>query len=1210
MAPKTGDVRTRSPRPGNGRDCPPPSMTNESKTPAPPKRPRPSFFRRPAFLLALAVAFLVVAIASANSFLNKRDVQDRLAQFLHEKAGIKADFDAITLEFFTGELSGKGITLDFERNKLLLSLQQFSVRFTPLALFIGEISVTAVTADEIYLDTSETVKSAAKTEHGKLPDFLTHLSLRRAEINRFYWNQGTKGTLFVDKVRIASRFGSLFYQSPTTMRIRRLKYLGAKTHVFADKIVQNGFFIFDLSQPRIVDESRIASRIRAEGLLVSFQKRRKPWLTNPGWDEDLTATIAKNYGGTLPENRSYLHVPRFDVNFEKNRGSVVLNSLGLRLGDADLKASGNYNHGTGILAFKLATEKPAPFSKLPLGQAQIRQAFTDFTLALNVKGNAKSLDENRLKVELDAGFTGNKISETDGDLSISLKGEIVNATLTADPVVARMGGGNLTARGTLGLKTGETDLDFTCDDLSALTVVRLFSTTNIPSLTDCRGRLSGKVTAPKLQLSMTSADAGYEFLHFGPAAGELALEDGNLKLDVRSTSSEVGTSRLTMRIAEVFDGFKQALDLESRYENVDLRKALNAKSLDGRISGTFTLQRRDTSNAGKGDFKVTGFRFFDREVGDLTAKVDLKNKHLVVAPIGIEVAEPAIAVSTAKGLVFDFDQYGYAFAGELMPELALKGQFKKADKEHLDLSLDVKNMPLKIFSSLMPFEPQKSALTGKFDLKYAVYEPIRSQMRGEVKELLLQMPEGDVSLARPSRLDYDNRAFKFTRFEIKEGEGNVILDGALGMENNSALKVSGKVDFDVISDFNPFIAESDHPTSLDLTLKGDIFKPQLFGKVVLDGNAIVFRNLPADLEDIEGEVRFNGNRIDFPGLKFNYDDAPMVVDGYVATDYEKITAADLTLTGAEVPIHLANGLNMLADMDVRLKGSGTLGVAGKFNVVEGQYNRDFGLVNFILQPRGSGLEDDEDARPFAVLPGDTRLDLAVRNTGDFTIKNNLAELEMQADLKLEGTLSRPTLMGQVDLVNGEVNAFGIDFEDAAGYIQFRRNDGLNPEINIVAKKEIQEFEIKARVEGKLDNLKLKLDSTPSLDRREILSILFYGQTPDQLVGERRHQFTQTAAISQLASVLSKPINKVSGLDVVEVSSRQESSNSTIQRLSVGKSVSERFNLLFTTDLGVEDPERALELEYQFFDNFYFIAAKDLGEGERYRFDLNFRIQGY
>src|SRR3989338_9022852 len=102
------------------------------------------------------------------------------------------------------------------------------------------------------------------------------------------------------------------------MTVRHLKYLGAKVHVFADKLTQDGFFIFDLSQPRIIDESRIASRFFAKGLLTSFAKQRKPWLTNAGWDDDLTTTIKKYYGDTVPDDRSYLYVPELFFDIEKN----------------------------------------------------------------------------------------------------------------------------------------------------------------------------------------------------------------------------------------------------------------------------------------------------------------------------------------------------------------------------------------------------------------------------------------------------------------------------------------------------------------------------------------------------------------------------------------------------------------------------------------------------------------------------------------------------------------------------------------------------------------------------------------------------------------------------------------------------------------------------------------------------------------------------
>jgi translocation and assembly module TamB len=244
-----------------------------------------------------------------------------------------------------------------------------------------------------------------------------------------------------------------------------------------------------------------------------------------------------------------------------------------------------------------------------------------------------------------------------------------------------------------------------------------------------------------------------------------------------------------------------------------------------------------------------------------------------------------------------------------------------------------------------------------------------------------------------------------------------------------------------------------------------------------------------------------------------------------------------------------------------------------------------------------------------MLPTHTHYKLQIRNTGDLLIKNNLAELEMNADLDMVGTLENPEMLGQLDFLNGSINAFGVDFEDASGFAQFKKGNGVTPEINLMAKKDIRSYEITARIEGRSENLRLRLDSSPALDRREILSVIFYGDTPDQLTEENRRQFTQTAAISQLAGILSQPIYKLSGLDVVKVTSRRETANQTIQRLSVGKSLSDRFDLTFTTDIGITEPERAFELRYQIFDNFYLIAAKDV-TAERYRFDVNFHLDAY
>ncbi|EKD52228.1 MAG: hypothetical protein ACD_62C00082G0007, partial [uncultured bacterium] len=425
---------------------------------------------------------------------------------------------------------------------------------------------------------------------------------------------------------------------------------------------------------------------------------------------------------------------------------------------------------------------------------------------------------------------------------------------------------------------------------------------------------------------------------------------------------------------------------------------------------------------------------------------------------------------------------------------------------------------------------------------------------------------------------------------------------------NSSLHVKGEVDFGPLVDYNPFISEAETPITVDVTVRGDYHKPDLNGTVTLDKDTLRFRKVWADISNMTGTLKLSGNRIASDKLTLAFDDGPMTLKGYITTDWEKVTGADLDIKGREVPLHPFEGLNLLADIKMRLKGVNQLHLSGDFNIVEGKYSRNFTITNFFIKPVVE--EFQEERNTLAGLPLTTQYELRVNNSGDMLIENNLADLEMNLDLELKGTIEKPYLLGQIDFLSGSVHAFGITFDDAKGFAQFGQKSGIVPEVSLNSRKEIQGYDITAGVDGQADNLRLKLFATPALDHREILSLVFYGQTPDQLTASDRRNFTQTAAISQLATILSEPLNQLSGLDMIEVTARNDRPQETVQRLTVGKKLSDRFDLVFTTDLGITNPERAFEIRYQIFDNFYFIAAKDIVGRDRYRFDINYHLEAY
>lgn len=1171
----------------------------------------PKFYRYKLFWLFVLVTVSLLLITSANMVLNNKNNQKKVVDWIYFFTQAELSFDKMKFNLLLGEIKGKNLKLKTSKTNLELSLQKFKLNYNPLYIFFARFKITKIQASEFVLDTSkfEPLEKKQK-EKTKFPQFLQRIKLSEANIDNFVWKQKNEEQLSIEEITLSSRFSSSFRSSPLFMTVSNVHFDGKKLDAFIDKIEQEGFFIFDLSQPRIFDESKIAVQLKINNILLAIHKTPKPWLTDRGWDQDIEPLLMKYYPLGIPNDHSYQFINEAMLDIEKNEISTILKKLDINILSAHIVGDGHWTTQKYLLKLNLKTQSPVELSKLPLGQSKFRQSFTDFTFDLALDGKFFNLDDNDIKTSLNMALRGNLVHPEAGNATASLEGDIKNSVLNFDNLNVELKDGLINGSGTLAFKELTTNTNFRAEKMDGHTVVRLFSSVNVPCLIDAIGQISGKLNNPKITIDMTTENGAYEFLNFGPTKGSLLIDQKNMKFDVQTASSEWGSAQLSMDVKNVFESYEQLMDLKSTYTNIDITKLLEAPSLAGKISGTFDLQRSKAKVTAKGDFKSEEFAFFDHAIGDISFKADIREKHLEIRPVTIDLIQPQKTITSDKGLIFDFDDTGYKISGQIIDTLKITGLFKKEERDYLQLQLAPQQTSLDVFSSLLPFTIDESSITGKIDLKYNIYDPKQSQMKSQLSELKINTPEGPFILNKPTVLEYNQKAFTFRNFDITIGNGKMLLNGPLGLEANSSLQIKGDVDFNTVVDFNPFISSSENPITVDMTLKDDIFnKPRVFGKVEFKNDTMQFRKLPSELDEMNGIVRFDGNRISFDNLSLNFDDGPMTVDGFLTTDYEKITGADMKITGKELPFRPFPGLSVLADVKMEIKGSPTMKMSGRLNIVEGQYSQDFSITNFIVAPDDENLDEKSDT--LGGFPEDTIYDLKIKNTGDFVIKNNIANIEMLADLDLKGSIKNPQMTGDIEFTSGTIDAAGISFEDAKGYALFNRGANNIPEINLTATNEIQGYTIYARMDGTSENLRLRLDSSPALNYREILSLMFYGQTPDQLTAENSRNFTQTAAISQLASVLSTPLNKISGLDVLRVSTRRESYKDITQRLAVGKSLSDRFSLSFTTDIGsTTDPERAFEMRYQLFDNFYLIAAKDIVGDNRYRFDINFSFDAY
>src|SRR5690606_37753349 len=125
---------------------------------------------------------------------------------------------------------------------------------------------------------------------------------------------------------------------------------------------------------------------------------------------------------------------------------------------------------------------------------------------------------------------------------------------------------------------------------------------------------------------------------------------------------------------------------------------------------------------------------------------------------------------------------------------------------------------------------------------------------------------------------------------------------------------------------------------------------------------------------------------------------------------------------------------------------------------------------------------------------------------------------------------------------------------------------------------------------------------------DIVSLIAFGQTPDQLNIGDRNLFSRAAIASQIVGILQRPFSKATHLDVVRLDSELAGQQATASRFSIGKRLSDRVSFAFTTDLSLDEAYKGIVLEYELIDNLLLKGSKDTGS--RYRFDLTWRFETY
>lgn len=693
-----------------------------------------------------------------------------------------------------------------------------------------------------------------------------------------------------------------------------------------------------------------------------------------------------------------------------------------------------------------------------------------------------------------------------------------------------------------------------------------------------RGLLSGSFHGggtreqPQLSGDFHLADFQTEGYRFPRVSGHLEVDPQTL--GVNNVTATFGPGRLggslTYQRASgnvVFDLFGHNLPVKQ----IDTHQS-PGMPLAGSLSFHLTGNGRPRAPQGKGTIELVGFRAGKDLVGNLSAQVtsDGKQMHL------------QLTSSLPKGTM----------AGGF--DLALNGDYPLqgvVNAEGIDIDPFIQ-AGLHLTALTSP-----SQVNGSFQFSGMLLRPDTITVAADISRLELAYESVALKNVGPLRFVYRKSQVTVEQANLKGIDSNFQLKGVVRFNRNQPLdlRVAGALNLKLLGGFVPEM-ESQGAAQVDAVIDGTFSQPRIEGQATLKNAAVTYGNLPIGLSSMNGSLIFSSDHVSFSNLTAEAGGGTLVMDGTAnfAPGPARVQY-DVHIVATRVRVRWPKGMSWLVDADARMTGN-TRGAS-----LGGQVTlRRLLLTNgpdiaalFAMAPRQINVESGS---PFLQ---NLRLDFNVTSGGGSQLDWNGARIETDANVRVRGTWNRPSVLGHVHLLSGQVNFQGNTYRLSRGDLNFANPLVLDPVMNVEATTTIQQYLITVNLTGPVSSLRLSYRSDPPLPESDVMNLLALGYTGEasQLrTSSQTSQFGATALLSEaVSSEVGGRIARLFGISRFQIEPYQAptgAATSAAARIAVEQQVTPNLTVTYATN-AASNAAQVIQIEYDINRNISIVALRDI-----------------
>ncbi|MFQ5509322.1 MAG: translocation/assembly module TamB domain-containing protein [Leptospirillia bacterium] len=501
----------------------------------------------------------------------------------------------------------------------------------------------------------------------------------------------------------------------------------------------------------------------------------------------------------------------------------------------------------------------------------------------------------------------------------------------------------------------------------------------------------------------------------------------------------------------------------------------------------------------------------------------------------------------------------------------------------------------------------------------AVSGPLEDPPLGQVRA---SFPEFSVRVLG-SRMDAPGAAFTgksghytFPTLELAGPSGSLQVEGDWDYDRSVHLKAAGSMNISEVALQVDGLSRGSGEAQVHGSLEGDWNDPWVSAGMTLSGGQVRIGLLDQLLEINNASAVYEKGRLVVDTMEGRMGGAPVSAEGAWDVYSGEVSAIVVV---EHHPFRAFTDLSGMVSGELAL--SGTLPAArlsGDLRVERALFDKRMQWGGWDTEATGFGLSGDDS--------GLGQLQLAIRLVGDedILLDNNLAKLEAELDLLATGTLAAPSLVGRVDIRQGEIRYREHVFEVEHATVDFLRPDRIDPYLDVLAHTVVQHalpddplrtepIEVDMSLTGPVDQLDLVLTSRPDLPQQDLISLLAVGRTAEEMaeagggLGATEATYFATGA---LQTELEEQVHRFTGLDRFHVDPFYGEGDSTASsaRVTVGKKLFKgRGQVTYSTVMDATQ-EPIIQMNYRISPKLSVLAEQDEegGKGGEMRLRIRFR----